>query len=80
MEEYLIRDEEEQEPVIADSEPLLGQISFDELLSELRLNWKAKWSSSEEKRTSLQLCLWKLWFPEVFALNASKPRMTSIRG
>jgi len=38
MEEYLIRDEEEQEPVIADSEPLLGQISFDELLSELRLN------------------------------------------
>ena len=80
MEEYLIRDEEEQEPVIVEDELLLGRISFDEWLSELRLNWKVNWFSSEENRTSLQLCLWKLRFPEVFALNASKPRMANIRG
>ena len=40
MEEKWFHEEDvEQESAIIDDEPLLGQISFDELLSELRLNW-----------------------------------------
>jgi len=37
-EKWFHEEDVEQESAIIDDEPLLGQISFDELLSELRLN------------------------------------------